>query len=1511
MKNAFKRVVSLMLSMLMVFGVCSTAIVAYATGGQSIIDIAPNDSVLNYVSIGDSMTNGYGLDGYDAEAGVYDYGYASYANQFAAALAGYTTEEFYSAMATAQQGFGVKFEKNGITVNHAQLGLSAARPEDISFLLNLDYDSQAVVDLLDKYPDDDLVCWGCGDHSGIATDDPRLIYCAVCKWDPAKWDYLNLPGFGVQRGDGKSVDDYEAWWTLVHGDNWNNLIGYGDFWTWKELTEDYRFGTVATYIKSIYGTEAERARAAELMASRPAKPRDDGSNGEETVYVAKHYQEQIANADVISIGIGNGNFGVWLMGRITTALMDYDGVAANGVYDIQKVLDTCTPEIKEIANRILVELDPYIALYVETMMGKVDEARQKSIKDVCTYAVVSFMVNYKNMIKRILELNPDVEIVMLGLMNTYAGDDALAAEGQITIGNILDVIFPPLNAYIAAVPTMMNAELTQDASFYYAEEYSIECLIQNFGNESFYNWEGVARDRFVTGVVGECDCGGGHNTDNAESCPDWDYGIFWELLDGFDMGGVTIERITPYDIKVYEALPEIDRVAFAAANKDKAGSVSVYLAIEDAICKSGRLAPVTLSTLTGLKLGDPAILGKALGNFESELNKIIGDYFAIAAAGLAKIGVTEPTESQISDMSMILSLPVALSNALWTDTDLCSMLAVVARNKLGNGLGAHPSVNGHASLSEEMIKAYSEKITSQDKTLENIGLAWNWLMDYAKENYPELVLPITNIIESEEFAELYAQIEAIYEQYQAANPEQKSSFAARLYTILLRLNAIAAKTTSKKLEDVNYYLSLGDSTLTGYGLDKYVPGMNNGEGQILGEEAPVLLAKKLFGENYSSHFTKLDKGGIRIDDLLVWLGEDEFIDDFYTRYTMGDNAGVKNTEYYQNLFISEIAKADLITLALGGGNVTTFISQQVQALARGEKLYEMDWSKYYPNADMTEIRNMIATMQDILKGQLPAVAGVPGEVLAPVVAESLLYGLIGYKENFTKVLDRIHEINPNAHLVIVGYFNPIDNMVIPFSVGNKVIEIPFGTMLGLFMEVCNIKSLVYTLGNKANTTFVAIPETTSILDEQGKFDLASQINGTVKETWLTHAGPEGHKYIANQIYDSITTDYESGDLILPPTDYKITDKSSYVALGNNKEYTTFFADYLKNRVAAEGVRFDYKATTDLVVEGSSIGTLAEVIAANPAAIASADLVSIGYSLDKAAENTMRIALELLLEGETEVATEFDWVKLIGADYAIKLEGVLDSIYTTMVAEGLGVSLSAMAGGGMLEFPDITIADAAMRAVEYFAYQAVEYAITMPQIVYQINAINPNATVMVNAISNPMSGAKMSVFGMELEFGDYLDYVSDLIFYEGMLLAAMNEKVVLVPATRVETTFTGYSISLNPGSAMFKDFMALMNLIADLKMGNLIKPTAAGNLYVFEMMAASLNVTVENSILAGDLDGNESVDIDDAIYLMMNTIFPDMYPVPQSGDFDGNGITDIDDAIYLMMYTIFPDMYPLN
>lgn len=62
---------------------------------------------------------------------------------------------------------------------------------------------------------------------------------------------------------------------------------------------------------------------------------------------------------------------------------------------------------------------------------------------------------------------------------------------------------------------------------------------------------------------------------------------------------------------------------------------------------------------------------------------------------------------------------------------------------------------------------------------------------------------------------------------------------------------------------------------------------------------------------------------------------------------------------------------------------------------------------------------------------------------------------------------------------------------------------------------------------------------------------------------------------------------------------------------------------------------------------------------------------------------------------------------------------------------------------------------------------------------------------------------------------------------------------------------------------------------------------------------------------GDFDGNDTVDEDDAIYLLRYVFFPDDYPVAIPADYDGNGTVDEDDAIYLLRHIFFPEDYPLT
>ena len=64
---------------------------------------------------------------------------------------------------------------------------------------------------------------------------------------------------------------------------------------------------------------------------------------------------------------------------------------------------------------------------------------------------------------------------------------------------------------------------------------------------------------------------------------------------------------------------------------------------------------------------------------------------------------------------------------------------------------------------------------------------------------------------------------------------------------------------------------------------------------------------------------------------------------------------------------------------------------------------------------------------------------------------------------------------------------------------------------------------------------------------------------------------------------------------------------------------------------------------------------------------------------------------------------------------------------------------------------------------------------------------------------------------------------------------------------------------------------------------------------------------------GDINGDDVIDIEDAVVLFRHSMLPDMYPIsyPGNPDFTKDGSVDIDDAILLFRHSMMPDLYPLT
>lgn len=733
--------------------------------------LTPNGTVaapLNYVSLGDSMTNGYGLGGYNGNTGVEDYGTQSYANQFATAI--------------------------GAT-HHAQLAMSAMRAEDLHWLLEVDYDDPAVVSAINE----------------MDTNND---------WDE---------------------------------DLWYSVFTNGDYWTWKELVHDYRLDVAAYCIEGKDTTDGGAFNNNYRVAY------SDYTDAAALAIVAEYYQESVKNADVISLGMGNGNFGVFAFGRIMEAIGFGEGEPADAmIYNVENALRECDPALKAQMMTLKAEAEAVLASkgFVVNDNDPDTTSAMEALYNTALYSVISYALNYAGSVEAILQLNPDADIIQVALMNTIKTNTPI--EGQVTLGDLMDALFIPLNAYIAALPTAMQAaqnSVYADATFYYAEAPYVECIVDTY-EEGALN--GTVRQRFFWSIVED---------------EDGDPGMVWGLLNGDpetaedDM----VVSVTLAEIEDYEDMDDAQKVAYAAADSDKAMSISMYLAFEKAIV-AGKNTPVSIDSIMGLgsiMTGNPfgaimsdfyAAAGDAIGTeqqaavfaglaafanstalaqgFTSTItaDNIMAVYVAeddakltaaktfaqtIADAeanapvieALAKVGVAEqawktqnasdtetyPTEDALNAgwdaikdnataIEAILSAEVAEGSGttVWeygkdtaieqakatvvdifapalvaaannvetlcvllvtpdvlgdvvADSELSGLLALFARCVIGNGIGSHPSENGHTALFEAVKTAYGEGYTSKDETIENAQIALDEIAKLLEQYGPEIL----------------------------------------------------------------------------------------------------------------------------------------------------------------------------------------------------------------------------------------------------------------------------------------------------------------------------------------------------------------------------------------------------------------------------------------------------------------------------------------------------------------------------------------------------------------------------------------------------------------------------------------------------------------------------------------------------------------------------------------------------------------------------------------------------
>ena len=756
MKGNLSRVlrsgVAMLLALCMVVGFIPTA--AFAT----------EEPAKKYVSLGDSMTNGYGLEGYDGNTGVEDYGADSYANQFAAEIG----------------------------AEHAQLAMSAMRAEDLHWLLEVDYDDPAVVSVIETLEADE--------------------------------DYYS------------DYDNIEAFDAL-----WYSVFTNGDFWTWYELVHDYRFDAAAYCIEGKDETDGGAFDANYKVAYNAY------NDVEALQVVAAYYQKSVKEADIVSLGMGNGNFGVFMFGRITEAI-GFNGKPEDTlIYNLENAIRECDESTKANIRTLMNQIKTILA-GKGILADDGDDttySTMEALYNVLMHTVVSYVLNYAGSVEAILKLNPDAEIIQVALMNTMGGE---SGGDELTLSGLLDLVYVPMNAYLAALPTAMQGAQNAtyaDATFYWAEAPYVECIVDTYSSPL----SGTVRDRFVQSIVGEAG----------------DLGMVWGLL------GNLVVPVTAQEIAFYEQ-SDANKLYVASQDPAKAQSIAIYLAFEQAVIDN-RFTPVTVESILGLgaamdfgavmtaygekaALAAPAALDRVADAIEAS-NIATADQVRLLASmsdeqlkayiwsqvpdtALASLGHGSMDEAlactnhtapladvcdglkqnyaqysalaaQVDALCTLFATPDALAEAL-SESEMKGLLALFGRCVIGNGIGSHPAQGGHDALAAAVVEAYESGYTSKDETEANVKIALDKLYELLQTYGPEVASQVwaqweeygyVALVETS-ITELIDTLEARYEYYTTqALPTIGTAveeLAAQKDNLTAELSPLKAQLAAKKAE---------------------------------------------------------------------------------------------------------------------------------------------------------------------------------------------------------------------------------------------------------------------------------------------------------------------------------------------------------------------------------------------------------------------------------------------------------------------------------------------------------------------------------------------------------------------------------------------------------------------------------------------------------------------------------------------------------------------------------------
>lgn len=1450
-KKAFRSGIAMLLVCCMVVGIIPTSVFATGTTGTQ---------TLNYVSIGDSMTNGYGFTGYkqgnstagyDLLQGIGVYGEGAYPLQF---------EEYLTGL--------------GYNVNHTKLATSATLAGDLWYVLG--------------GRDLPLDGWG------------------------GMFDYV---------GQQNRADQYRA-----------------------DVNEN------------------EHCATPQLMS---------------------FYQNAVAEADVMTVCIGNAEFGAYLLNRITDALgimggrlkadekvtlqdaLTYSGLDAQQKAFVQKVYDELINELKK---------------YVPDDMWE-----QYNVQEICnllTYTTAGYIFNFKGCLNKIVELNPDAEIILVGLMNTTYGITVTLDDGSvIPVGDIMDGFFELLNAYIAGLPTVMQLiGEWDDATFYYAEQPNPLFICQVFGELLENDWADIDNGRLSGETVRSRNIKA-YNKNLRDMIAGAFKGAF-ELAFGEDfVRNFNLPEISLADVEEFEAnTPSWNGLLVGTPSSvdNKNLSIAVYLGLEEAIANSCNTMDIPVSGLIKITTDiSSAFSGLVLGPTQ--------------LATPAKVGET-------------------LADYLTSDPELRAMCMVYALFCVGDGMSVHPTPSGHDNIAASVIAAYGTGHTSSDQTLDNVEYLMNQLYSLVKAYGPEVAAQVWNqwveygyvdavensIAELEAMLKYYIEtaIPAIEDAVKSLN-DQKDALTAQLDALYAELEAKKAEleqlianqtdaaleafeTAKAELENV-----IAEIEATIENVESLIKNVENEIieitefansiidavkqlGDIFDDVADAAVALKNMVENvydvlnnadleqtaeeFIAAFNAareaainiaktleqaMDMADVMVDNVNVMIAKlvsdvnalYENVSDRFADFCeavpeeakaivaaaiakVNEELEVKKAELEEKLAEAiaaaeeeaAIKKAELEALynekvaeiEAELNAITVQIKAEVEAKyaelsnAYNAKLAELEAKKAELEAQLEQLKAELAEAADEVAAEIQAKIDEVNNTIAEVTAE--INAVVAQIESAYN--QAVAEVEAIYAQTVEALKNAIEEA--RTELDNAVAEVEEKLTAALEELKAETQKQLDVVIEATNNAIAALEELAGGLHDELDAYLEELNAEIVKAEAALKEIIAGSKEAAGELIDAVEAIVADGKAKLDAlvdevvtavnamlyqathADLTIDDDFKYVALGDGSAvaegYAEILAQYLNEEAANNGIKHPITLVNTASI-GNTVADEMSDLNALAAKVYDADLITLGFS-------------DVTFLANAFATTNVDWSKYVSDEYVPYIEQVVAELNKELLKSGLSERDSVYYTG----------------LVNALAYSIVQYAVEMPMLVGAIHEINPDAVVVVVGTYNPLSGVSFDTGNGVIHFNNYVDYLVDAVAAHGLAYAMISGNAIYVDARDIKTNNTATELETSD----------LLKLLAT--QFEALYPSAADDTYIAHQVADALNLSYETLGLWGDADGNGVVNANDAeLVLQYYALLIDSTELNLAVcDVNGDGVINATDAeLILQYYARVIDAFPVE